>query len=51
MVAPQAKKKEDVVDVINRILDQAISTRRGFTPEAMEQFEQEVLAHLKTVVR
>ena len=41
MVAPQARKKEDITEILNRILDQAVRTRQGFTPDVIAQFEQE----------
>jgi rRNA maturation endonuclease Nob1 len=35
------KKKENLAQVINSILDEAARTRRGFTPEVVREFEDE----------
>lgn len=35
------KKKEDVVAAINKMLEQAVNSTKGFTPETMEQFYEE----------
>ena len=35
------KKKDDLVAAINRMLEQAVNSTKGFTPETMEQFYDE----------
>jgi len=35
------KKKEDIASIINSILDEASRSRKGFTPEAVREFEVE----------
>jgi len=35
------KKKDDLVAAINKMLEQAVSSTKGFTPETMEQFYDE----------
>lgn len=35
------KKKDDLVAAINRMLDQAVSSTKGFTPETIENFYDE----------
>ncbi len=35
------KKKEDIASIINSILDQAAKTRRGFTPDVVQEFYDE----------
>jgi hypothetical protein len=42
MVTQQGmKRKEDITELINAILEQAVRTRQGFTPEVLHQFERE----------
>jgi len=33
------KKKEDITSIINRVFDEAMKTRAGFTPENVREFE------------
>ncbi len=35
------KRKEDITELINAILDQALRTRQGFTPDVVREFERE----------
>jgi len=37
----KGKKKDDLVATINKMLEQAVNTTKGFTPETMEQFYDE----------
>lgn len=45
MVSTQGmKRKEDVIQLINRILEEADKSRRGFTPEVIDEFYREGLS-------
>ncbi|HSB46917.1 MAG TPA: hypothetical protein VLD37_02800 [Candidatus Bilamarchaeum sp.] len=35
------KKKEDFASIFNRIIEQAVASREGFTPDVMRRFEDE----------
>ena len=35
------KRKEDIAELINAILEQAVRTRGGFTPDVVREFERE----------
>ncbi len=35
------KRKEDITELINAILEQAVRTRGGFTPDVLREFERE----------
>jgi hypothetical protein len=42
MVGQQGmKKKDEIAEMLNKILEQATRTREGFTPEVVQSFEQE----------
>jgi hypothetical protein len=42
MVGQQGmKRKEEITDILNRILEQATRTREGFTPQVVERFYDE----------
>ncbi len=41
MSSTSMKRQEDIKDLINAILDQALRTRQGFTPEVVREFERE----------
>ncbi len=45
MVSTQGmRRKEDIVQMINRLLDEADKSRRGFTPDVVNEFFREGMA-------
>ncbi|MEW6722317.1 MAG: hypothetical protein AB1324_03580 [Candidatus Micrarchaeota archaeon] len=41
MTGSTMKKRENITQIINQILEQATRTRQGFTPDVLRQFEDE----------